>query len=235
MTGNSLIEILISLLLASLLLTTEIQLYSICQQHYLKAQKTFERGLERQRVIALMRDSIRRAGFTPCLNLDNLQTLDHRSSMPIEAMVVTDKTLKISRMSEEFFLAKRLNSKQVLLPKRKIWPRQVPLLIADCYHAEVNTVNSIAASNEGLILNLSYPLFADNEDVLYLGEWIEERFFIAKNKKERDVLYYQTRHKEQLSQEIEALSLTSAQPLIRVVLQETNHTNIIVETRQRSL
>jgi Tfp pilus assembly protein PilW len=55
-----------------------IQFYLTSKQHYLQTEKVLEAGFEVQWVMDLLSDSIRRAGFTPCLGLDHLTVVDHR-------------------------------------------------------------------------------------------------------------------------------------------------------------
>jgi len=78
--GIGLSEVIISLFLASLILTLLTQLYLSNKRQYSEAQKLLETNFDLQWVSDLMSDSIRRAGFTPCLGIDQLKTIDRRNN-----------------------------------------------------------------------------------------------------------------------------------------------------------
>ena len=76
--GLGLPEMMISLLLASLIMTALLQHYISIKQHYRTLQSTLDTANQAQWVIDLIQNSIRQAGFTPCLRVDRLIAIDHR-------------------------------------------------------------------------------------------------------------------------------------------------------------
>src|SRR6202000_2354830 len=108
------------------------------------------------------------------------------------------ESFKTTRMSENFYSAKILNSDSILVAKQqRSWSKGLFLLIADCYHAEISELKATAQTNKGIILKLSYPLKYVYTQELYLGEAIFEAFFVEKHKGLLS-LYYQTLSKERL-------------------------------------
>ena len=72
-------EILISLFLATFILTVLTQFYLSNKRHYIDTQKQLENHLDLQWVRELLSDSIRRAGFTPCVGIRQLRVIDSRN------------------------------------------------------------------------------------------------------------------------------------------------------------
>lgn len=77
-TGFSLSEMLISLFLASIITITLTQFYIRSKPQYLKAQERLEINFDLLWIGDLLRDSIRKAGFTPCVSVEKLKTFDSR-------------------------------------------------------------------------------------------------------------------------------------------------------------
>lgn len=238
MKGYSLIEIMLSLFLASIVITTLMHYYFVCQQQYFIAQKSLEEGLELHALSEFIQDSIRRAGFTPCLCLDNLSSFDHRSHKSLQSLQVLDNSLKISRMSENFYAVKRLNSTTLLIPSVKNWPHSFPIIIADCYHAEVSSLKYAELSSEGIQLRLNYPLHYDYEELFYVGEWVDEAFFVEKTKTGLARFYYQTSNKEKLTNLIEGLmtklSFKHSNKFVHMRLQGKGEKTINIDAKVRS-
>ncbi len=205
--GVSLVELMISALLASLLLALVLQQYLVSKRQYLRLYARLEQDIELQTINDLLRDSIRKAGFTPCRGINSLQSIDRRNGKTALAAVATSvgkrDGLAITRMSEDFTtVMRRLNPKQLLLRSNVHFAAQQVILIADCYHAEVQPVLDARKTSAGTILTLSNNLAFDYIDPIYLGEWLEEAFFIQKNQQGKSALFYQFKRPEELSDQI---------------------------------
>ena len=210
--GLSLSELLISLFLASVVSMTLIQLYLGCKRQYLAAEKILASGFDLQWVSDLMGDSIRRAGFTPCLGIDQLTTIDLRKNQnPIHSLLVGNQPypfIQVQRMNENFTkLIKINNSKSIVVENFYEYHAKRPLIIADCIHAEVHELDSVENQGNQSILNLSKPLIFFYDTSAYIGEFIEERWFIKQNKNHKATLQYQSVHTEEVTPLIHSLSI----------------------------
>lgn len=218
--GISLVELMISLLLSSLLISLLMKHYLISKQQYHQSQMVLEANYEWQLVSSLIRDSIRHAGFTPCIGINHLIIKDRRSfqSTQLKAVRITaDNHLMISRMSNHFSEAQLSDSYHLLVDNSVDLPSKASLLIADCLHAEIHSLSRVYSTPKGMMLVLEKPLLFDYVAPLYVGEWMEEHFFIA-NK----ALYYANPHPEQLSSLITTMSLQKKGALVRVILGSVN-------------
>ncbi|WP_019218206.1 PulJ/GspJ family protein, partial [Legionella tunisiensis] len=101
--GFGLTEVIITVFLASLIIIVLLQHYLNCKRFYLDAEITLEREFELQLVSDLIRDSVRRAGFTPCININHLQSIDRRSNKRIYLLLkqmLVKPCFAFNRMSE---------------------------------------------------------------------------------------------------------------------------------------
>jgi prepilin-type N-terminal cleavage/methylation domain-containing protein len=203
--GLGLIELMISLVLAGLLL-------ALCMQHYLLSKRhtkllaTFlGQQLELHLVIGLLRNSLRQAGFTPCASLESLHTKDSLTAIDTDSKNI----LKINRMNENFTrILQSLSPRQLLVGQGVSFTVGQRVLIADCYHAEVGQIRSLAPGPGGTWVELHNAQHFNYVAPVYLGEWLEEVFFIRKNAEGRGALFYHHRHSEELSPVIKQLSAT---------------------------
>ncbi len=208
--GFSLTELLISLFLASLILTTLTKLYLNDKHQYMNMRKLLDSRFDLLWVNDLLADSIRRAGFTPCLGLDALKTVDRRLGKgSIASLSIGSSShpfLQINRMSENFASVLGIISpNKIILSHRPNDKR--PMLIADCHHAEVHTLTSILRLKSGYLVTLTKPLHFSYPDITYVGEWLEETWFIKPNPDGVKALYYQLEQTEELSPLIHSLDI----------------------------
>jgi type II secretory pathway component PulJ len=141
--GMSLSEVLISLFLASIITSTLIQFYVICKKQYQETEKILESQFDVQWVVDLLSESVRRAGFTPCLSLNHMQVVDLRSHpRAIEALQIQNQPnpfIQVHRMDEHFGKIIKIESPtQIRVEHSGIFHEKHPVLIADCVHAEVH-------------------------------------------------------------------------------------------------
>jgi type II secretory pathway component PulJ len=208
--GIGLPELLISLFLASFIIVGLVNLYLGAKKEYFYLQDRLEREIDVLTVIEAMRDSIRRAGFTPCLNIDQLTTYDTRTDKFLLPAITFDShnsALKISRMSEQFSSVESLQQNSELSVhdriglKKKQW-----ILIADCMHAEVHQVAEVTHHFQDTQITLERPLRFTYEKEIYVGEWIEEIFYIHKDD-ENSALYYQFHHTDELTNLVNSMKM----------------------------
>jgi hypothetical protein len=203
--GISLSEVLISLFLASLIMTVLMQLYLGNKRQYLQAQHVLSDNLEVQWVSDLFSDSVRRAGFTPCLGVDLMEIKDWRNSTRIISGIETpsQQLIQINRMSEHFAkILKIQNALQVLVPDAEGLKEGHPVMIADCDHGEVHQVFGINKLANGYLITLKSPLMFSYAPSVYLGQWLEEQWFIKHNS-----LHYKLFQAEELTPLIHSLEV----------------------------
>lgn len=202
--GFSLIELVVSLFVASLLITLIMQQYLIAKGQFKKMQLLMEQAIELEMVMDLIRDSVRRGGYTPCQGISSLESIDRRTNKiklaAIETKTGKDNYLQINRMNEYYStLIKQLSPTQLLVKSNISYENQQAILISDCYHAEVQESLEARKTAAGTIITLKKPLAFNYASPVYLGEWIEEKFFMKKNKKGHNSLFYKKNHVDELS------------------------------------
>lgn len=204
--GISLSEILISLFLASLLITLLVQFCSSTKRQYLEVEEILGAGLDVQWISDLLSDSIRRAGFTPCLGLDQLQT-------PLQGLKIGNSPqqfIEIKRMHEHFYkIASIKNATQIVVSHLPTFNEKHPLLIADCQHAEVQHIAHMENHFNGALITLEKPLQFTYDPATYVGEFIDERWFIKKNIEGEESLHYRSVQTEEISSLVHSLTITN--------------------------
>ena len=240
--GLSLTEVLVSLLLTSIIMTTLIQLYLSSKHQYVATQALLEQQFDLIWVTDLLSDSIRRAGFTPCLGINQLKTLDTRNAVNILSAVKIlnspTQSLQINRMNEVFSTVINIEGlTKIRVGKTVAFKEQRPVLIADCDHAEVHQILTIDKLKQGYLLHLTKPLMFSYPGTTYVGEWLEEKWFIKKNAKGESSLYYHLAQTEELTTFIHSLTIKlqkiSKKQLVEVVmgLEDENTQKLIVAVR----
>ncbi|MDF1757135.1 MAG: prepilin-type N-terminal cleavage/methylation domain-containing protein [Legionellaceae bacterium] len=203
--GFSLVELLISLLLANLLIGGLVQQYIQVKRQVIISQNNLEQAVDLQLAYDLIRRSIQKAGATPCLTISNLDTFDTRTNKAnLQALLVGENSLHINRMSDEFTINKESTSQRKLkIPSNIKKNRSTPLLIADCYHAEVHNIYYEGFNVELNSLHFNYQV------PIYVGEWIEESYFIKNSRQGIKSLNYRFRDTNELTPLIKSMSLSS--------------------------
>lgn len=223
--GFSLIEIILSFFLFSLIIVALGTIYFNIKRNIIYTQSILDQYLDLQLTMNLMRNSVKNSGFTPCGNLENLETvnLEGKKLNSLNLEHGTHKSIYTTRMSERFHpILKKINAKQ-FLSNAKICKNKI-ILIADCFHAEVQTVQRAEKIKEKrFILTLAKPLVFTYSPPIYWGEWIEEEFYIHKNKMNEQSLFYKNKHhSEELTTMISNLIATKAANLIKITLTIKN-------------
>jgi hypothetical protein len=202
--GIGLAELLIALLISSILMLVLITQYLHVHQHYFQLLKTIEQDIDIELVSTLIRDSIRHAGFTPCLNIEHLDVFDSETnrqkllSVSIEELPMP--ILTIRRMSKYFDnVLGVIGPTELSTTSHALLHAGETIMIADCYHAEIQKISTILNTTEGRLLNLTRPLHWAYHAPIFLGKWVEERF----SKKPTGGFIYDYLHAEELTHAIE--------------------------------
>jgi hypothetical protein len=211
-SGISLSEVLIGLALASLIMSMLMQFYLSSKRQYLEAEEILSRNFDVHWVGELLSDSIRRAGFTPCVSIEQLTLEDRRPKRAVIRTLAIDnhfpQSIYINRMSEHFSQVLRVQSSaQLVVSSTASFKEKRAVMIADCEHAEVQQVVAAEAFSGGTLLTLARPLLFSYSTSAYVGEFLEERWFIKKNNRDKDALYYRATQTEELSSLIHSLQI----------------------------
>ena len=242
--GVGLSELLIALLLASLTTMVLMRHYLNTKQQYSHIQTALEQSIDLQLVTDLIRDSARRAGFTPCSGIDHLMTIDRRKSrrkiVAIEVGRDGDPSLHINRMSEHFdTVIKALGPAELLTSDLQTMYRGQSILVADCYHAEVQSISQLRHTAVGQRITLAEPLVFTYQDPIYIGEWLEETFYIHPGGASQGSLFYHLHHAEELTTVVHQLSAHMetyhGRTLLQVTLGLDNMQTVKLETMVRTI
>lgn len=203
--GMGVLELLIGLFLASSILTVLMQFYLNNKRQYTESQVALETWFDVQWVSGLLSDSIRKAGFTPCLGINQLTTKGLRGE-GLNALRSQPQSLRISRMSELFApITAFQSSTELLVANEGSFKERHSLLIADCEHAEVHQILNVEQVVDGVLITLDKPLEFSYDSPVYAGEWLEEQWYIKTNEQGVRALYYKLVHSEELSPLIHSL------------------------------
>jgi|GEM_PF-1102716 len=208
--GMGVPEVLVSLLLASLITTALLNHYLGTKQQYQQVEKNLEKAYEMQLLTELIRGSVRHAGFTPCRGINHLITLDtrnhHKNIKAIEVMGDAQSSFKINRMSEYFdSVVNILRPTELLITRRQVLNPEHPILVADCYHAEIHQISKIRKTATGQKITLTKALSFEYQPPIYLGELLEETYFLRSLPNQKSSLFYQMNHADELSADIHTM------------------------------
>lgn len=242
--GVGLAELLIALLLASFTTITLMRHYLNTKQQYHHTQTSLEQSIELQLVTDMIRDSARRAGFTPCLGIEHLISLDRRGDQKNLVAIQVGKegasSLHINRMSEHFStVSKIVGSVELLTTNNQTMHRNQAILVADCYHAEIHTISRLSRMGSGKKITLTHPLAFVYHPPIYVGAWLEETYFIQSKDQDTQTLYYhRNHHSEELTTVVHGLSSRvekhRGRTLLHVTLHLDNAHPLEIETMART-
>jgi hypothetical protein len=207
--GDSLVELLIALFLVSLITSILIQAYTFNKRLYLSVENKLEQHFDVQWIRDLLSDSIRGAGFTPCINIEHLEVVDRRvlpKYINNEAITIKANMLQVNRMGEQFVeLMALMSPQQILVSPEPIFQKHSSIIIADCEHAEIHKIKQIEKTALGSVWTLDAPVLFEYPSVTYVGQWVEELWFIKKNREEIPALFFKQMRSEELSPLIHSL------------------------------
>lgn len=237
--GVGLLEIMVSLFLASLIMTGLIQHYISTKQHYAYLESVLDDATELQLAIDYLRNSIHQAGFTPCLSINQLMTLDNRDIykplIAIDLRQGTRPILQINRMSAYFDTITSFTSASEIVTSHitSLHPLH-PIVIADCHHAEVHTIREISHTKTMQFITLNSPLVYQYEEPIYIGEWVEEQFFVRNT----GGLFYYRHHTDELTRHVTSIlptvQDTATGLVVHVILGLDHERRLQIDTRVRA-
>lgn len=234
--GLSLIELMLSLCLSSFMLLILFHYYLVCKEQYRRLEQDLEQFTDKQWIAALLQDSIRRAGFTPCVGTDHLIKTDTRPLKGgLDSISLAEMGIHLRRMNNPEALLQIINSKQIIVAKSPFFSLYQPILIADCFHGEIHDLQSIHQTQHRLLLELKKPIQGDFSASTFVGEWLDEFFYLQKEPALR--FNYQRNHTETLSKSIHHMSasITHTFPrVVRIVLDASEPTCLDFYTRVRT-
>lgn len=228
--GLGLVEIMISLLLASVIMTALLTHYTALKQHYYHLQTNLDEAMELQLASDVMRDSIRQAGFTPCLNINQLTTLDHRDGRENIKAIEVLSGLRINRMNSNFNVILGMSNRSQLRATRDTMLHATQfILISDCYHAEVLQIMHVNQMKSEQIVTLEDSLTYTYQPPIYIGEWVHERFFV----RAKAGLLYQRDHTDELTPLVKTMVTTLRNKLVEVEfgLNDGRHLTLYTHVR----
>lgn len=223
-SGIGLTEVLIALLLSSLIMLALAQMYLGCKRQFQVTENRLAEAFDLQWISALLRDSIHQAGFTPCRSLDDLEHDQKQIPPALSIEEAPREGIATRRMAMHFNRVLEFQSASQLIVSNDVAIRlRQPLIIADCYHAEVAMPEVLRSSRQLQYVTLQKPLRYDYSGSAWLGEWIDEKWYIKRNRQKQKTFYYQEQHRsEELTSLVHTLTIrkhqTDHRPWISIVL-----------------
>ena len=169
-----------------LLIAILIQHLLVVSRQYQHTHAVLDETVELQWVFDVMRTRIHHAGFTPCISLNQLKTIDTRETperlQAIEVEEGKEPKLSIRKMDETQFGLARVLASDTLRLNHIDLKSDRPVIISDCTHAEVHDVYQTHQTKQGFVIQLTKPLVFEYSPEVYVGAWVSEAFFFRKPK-----------------------------------------------------
>jgi Tfp pilus assembly protein PilW len=241
--GLGLPELLIALLLASFTTMALMRHYLSTKHQYHYIQTGIEQGIELQLVTDLIRDSARKAGFTPCSSVAYLATIDqrhtHQKLVAIDLTQSPNPSLQINRMSENFdTLIQLVSPTELFITNHQPLHKNQSMIVADCYHAEVHNMSQVRPLAVGQSITIAQPLAFTYHAPIYVGAWLEETYSIHRLPNNKRTLFYHRHHAEELTTAIHGLSARQetykGRTLLQITLALDDAPQCVVETMLRT-
>lgn len=204
--GLTLLECLLGLTLALLLMTFVMQQYLQIKQQSDLAVQAMTQSSRLHTVLDMFRRKGHQAGFAACLPINHLVSFDHRTQKPLQTLEISLQPLSkltFYRMSDDFATIGPTAAKDTFTVIGKWRPKQQhALIISDCQHAEVLEHYHMSAHD----IHFSQTTMFSYHVPIYLGEWVTESFWVAKNVHGQSALFYmQHQHAEELLAEVNGM------------------------------
>ncbi len=242
--GLSLIECMIALTLSLSIITVLMQEYVQIRQQFHLAGLAIDHSARIQYVLDLIRRRGHQAGFTPCLPLSRLVSLDHRTGHVLPTLIfdsVPVSKISLYRMQEAFVRIEHIDHQhQLYTPEKLILHPKSPIIIADCQHAEVVADYRILSAHHQTIIECSKELTFKYHAPIYLGEWVEESFGLHSSRQRQSGLFYQYHeHREELMPDVTRLhgqlERHHGQSVLHLELGTTEQRHIPLDIRMHHL
>ncbi|MDF1677980.1 MAG: hypothetical protein P1U32_04720 [Legionellaceae bacterium] len=182
-SGFSLTEILVCFLMSVALISILVMHVLSVSRQYQHTQTVLDEAIELQWVFDVIRARVHHAGFTPCVGLEHLKTVDTRERPEaLKAIEVVNQKLLIRKMDEAIFGLVHILAPDTLRLEDVHLQAENAILIADCMHAEVHDIDSVRATHAGDVLTLKKPLVFAYTSEVYVGPWVSQAFFFRSPK-----------------------------------------------------
>jgi prepilin-type N-terminal cleavage/methylation domain-containing protein len=201
MRGFSLLEILVSIALSLIIMNATLSHYLVNLRHNASIVNKFADIAEVLLIVQYLQDAILASGFSPCTSMDNLISADKANSSLLGMSVLAQNHFKTTRMGDNFTQVKVLNTKTLAVLQQSFLPDQ-KLLLADCYHMEVVSLDAIWQESQGFKLKLKEKLKFSYTSHAYLGSLQQEEFFIKNGR-----LFYHADRVDVLSDKVQSFSV----------------------------
>ena len=223
--GFSLVEILVALMLASIIITCLLRSYISLKQQVINIQNNVQEQTELAWIVSLLRKTINQAGFTNCGNIKQLQSVDRHTNQSLIDVTWHNAHLELYHMAEPITRVNYVIDSKHLLLDHAVELNLDTILIADCHHAEVQSISSIYNK----IITLSQPLAFNYHDPIYIGIWAKDVFFMKKNL----ALMHMSQQTEELSRLIQDLKVNRHNNLLDIELidQHAQSTHVVAMVR----
>tara|TARA_Y100000588_G_C14227306_1_gene913755 strand:- start:1479 stop:2210 length:732 start_codon:yes stop_codon:yes gene_type:complete len=183
-SGFGVTEQLISILISSIILMCLVQFYLSFKKffflYHMKAQEFSENIL----ISELIRNRIQHAGFTPCMNVKHLISTnifdDQKPIRPFTVQMLPSPQLTIERMSENYDHTTIVDSRHIIIDNNQFkLKKNDKILIADCFHCETASVQSLKKSKGQSVIELSHALAHRYQGRVYVGSYLKETFYLS--------------------------------------------------------
>lgn len=175
--GISLLELMLASALSSFIVLAVWQGLAIQQRAMNQIHHHMAVDVELASVASILRDRIRHAGFSPCLSLAHLVTLDEEANplLPYQLDELGQR-LTLNRMGDAYQEVTVINDHELRVNRQK--KSTSVHLISDCFHAELVRISQ--HDRNGILLQ--HPLRFSYQPPVFLGEWQSESFEVIKGK-----------------------------------------------------
>ena len=196
--GLSILECMLGMTLALSLLHLLLQHYLQIKQETAVTRENLQQIARMQTVLPLLENRGHQAGFTPCLPIDHLRNVDHRNGQSLKAIIIENTPffkITFQHMAHFVPVAAPMAENQWTLVEHWRPKSQVPIMIADCQHAEVLDKYQIQGQTVRFLQKLKYHY----QPPIFVGEWQRESFWLQRNLQGKSALFYQAyQHAEEL-------------------------------------
>lgn len=210
MSGFTLLEILVTFAIGGIIIAMLLLQYASVSNSNHKVEQKVNAFTNFAIIKSAMRDSIMQAGFTPCVNFTLLTT----AQLPRAAITASDHGFNVRRMDNNFATVLAIEGNNVQVNHTKYLDLQHPLIIADCYHAEMIHVNQSYNHH----LQLTRPLQFAYQLPAWVGNYLDEQYMVNMTGAGNSALFYRLYDVNLLADNITTLALCKENNLYHVTV-----------------
>ncbi|MDR3491843.1 MAG: hypothetical protein P4M12_07380 [Gammaproteobacteria bacterium] len=203
-SGMTLVELMVAMLLSCLIFTSVTSIYLVLQKNF-KTQASLNALHENsQTALHILTENIKAAGYMGCAKLsDNLylKKFDSWSLSPENKIIGKDDAIiiqKINSMSATLVTGVNHGSVLYISDKPRFKKGDVAV-ISDCIHAEMFKIENISYLEKSQRIQTSKPILADYNKYAEVSLFQNESYFIAKtSRKNISGLYLKENNKPKI-------------------------------------